>query len=327
MDLLRRGPGARLYSVRETAGHSARSAYLPPPRKGNLGPTCGQPRYFSDFGLDAPLFILVNVTETLEQQPKSRTRLIVAVTAVALVLGLLIFALTRGGSSTAEPSPDQETVVASVTPTPSPSETVTDVAPPAPATESASASVPASPTPSATETASADPRLAECTAVTEGFVPYRFSIEALDADESVIALDLDKDGNIAAPPFDQPRTASWWSGGPMPGSDAGKAVMSIHTYNPSLPPALGNHMYEGGQSQLKPGDVIKLYGRDGQVQCYEYTEIKKIWVDEYDPDSDVMVDFEGDPELAIVICWDFDSQTRDWDSRILFYFDPITPSA
>lgn len=269
------------------------------------------------------MFILVNVAHTLEQQPKSRTKLIVAATALVLVLGLLVFALTRGGSSTAEPSPDQETMAASTTPTPS--ETVTDVAPPAPATESATAAVPASPAPTATE-ASVDPRLAECTAVTEGFVPYRFSIDSLNADEKVIALDLDKDGNIAAPPFDQPRTASWWSGGPMPGDDAGKAVMSIHTYNPSLPPALGNYMYEGGQSQLEPGDLIKLYGRDGQVQCYEYTEVKKIWVDEYDPDSDVMVDFQGDPELAIVICWDFDDKTRDWDSRILFYFDPIVPA-
>lgn len=274
-----------------------------------------QTEHLSPFGLVVSLFMLVNVTQPLEQQPKSNTRLIIIVTAVALALGLLIFALTRGGAPTAGPSPDQQTV-APTTASVEPSDEFTSVSPAEPpATE-----------PATTPASTPDPRLAECTQVTEGFVPHRFTIEALGADEKVIALNLDKDGNIAAPPFDQPRTASWWSGGPMPGDDRGKAVMSIHTYNPSLPPALGNEMYEGGESQLNPGDLIKLYGNDGQVQCYEYTGITKIWVDEYDPDSDVMVDFEGDPELAIVICWDFDNATRDWDSRILFYADPIVPA-
>lgn len=307
MDLCAPGPGCKpLLGPRNYRPQCPIS--LPrTPRESNPGPASEQSPHISEFGFGAPLFILVNVTDSLEQRPKPRTRLIVVVTAVALAIGLLIFALTRGGSPSGSPSPQTQT--------------------PTPATASTPAATAATTTPAAPETTGVDTRLTECTQVSEGFVPNRFRIESLDAEGDVLALNLDADGNIAAPPFDQPHTASWWSGGPMPGDDRGKAVMSIHTYNPSLPPALGNDMFDGGESQLQPGDIIKLFGDDGQVLCYEYTGFKKIWVDEYDPYSDVMVDFEGDPELAIVICWDFDKGTRDWDSRILFYADPIIPTA
>jgi hypothetical protein len=164
----------------------------------------------------------------------------------------------------------------------------------------------------------------ECTTATEGFEPVRFTIEgSLEVDEAVLALGEDENGNIAAPPPAEKRTASWWMNGPEPGPTAGKAILSVHTYRNGG--ALGNEMYEGGQSQLRPGDLIKLYAEDGEVACYEFTEAKKVWVDEYDPDSDVMVDLEGDPELGIIICWDFDPSADEdagedpWKSRVFFY--------
>ncbi|MBB1508923.1 class F sortase [Tessaracoccus sp. MC1756] len=250
------------------------------------------------------------MSQTPEPQSRRSTRLLVLLAAVVGVIALLVFALTRGGAPAAGPA-------APAASSPAPAST-TALPSPAPATTSAS--------PGGQATPSGNPALAECTAVADGFVPQRFTIESLGADERVITLNLDKDGNIAAPPFDQPRTASWWSGGPKPGAANGKAVLSIHTYNPSLPPALGNEMYEGGRSQLEPGDVIKLYGSDGQVQCYQYTEAVKVWVEDYDPNSNVMVDFEGAPQLAIVICWDYEASTKAWDSRILFYADPVVPA-
>lgn len=259
------------------------------------------------------MFILANVTASPTTPTRSRTRLIFAAVAVTVVVALMVFLVLNGGSPKAEQAPETPTPV--VTDTPS-----TEPAPELAQTPDQTEASPSAPS-------VVDAALADCTQPTEGFVPNRFTIESLGADEPVIALDLDKDGNIAAPPFDEPRMASWWSGGPKPGDDAGKAVLSIHTYNPSLPPALGNEMYEGGRSQLEAGDVIKLYGPDGEVMCYEYTHDLKVWIDEYDPDSDVMYDFEGDPQLAIIICWDFDPRTRDWDSRILFYGSPVTLAA
>ena len=133
---------------------------------------------------------------------------------------------------------------------------------------------------------------------------------------------VQENGNIAAPPKNLSHTASWWNAGPKPGSDAGKAVISVHTYRNGG--ALGNEMYsdEDGPA-LQPGDIIRLTSKKGKVQCYEFTGATKVWVKDYDPDSDDMVDFHGDPQLLIIICWDFNKETEDWDSRIFFHATPV----
>ena len=130
---------------------------------------------------------------------------------------------------------------------------------------------------------------------------------------------------VARGALDEARTASWWNAGPMPGGDAGKALLSIHTYRTGK--ALGNELFADGRPQLAEGDLIKLYGDDGQVQCYEFTGATKVWVADYDPESDVMIDYEGDPQLAIIICWDFNRSTETWDSRVFFYATPVTAAA
>lgn len=237
----------------------------------------------------------------------NRTRLIIIVVAIVVVIGLLVFALTRGSGDKAEPSPEPTTLVTQQEELPKP-----------PSEAATSAPAAASPT------ASANPAAANCTAVGEGFVPNRFSIERFGVDEPIVALNLDKDGNIAAPPLDEPRMASWWSGGPQPGADKGKSILSIHTYRTGK--ALGNEMFADGKSQFQPGDIIKLYGDAGQVKCFQYTGAEKIFIDDYDPDSTVMVDFEGDPSLTIIICWDFESSTEVWESRVFFNFEPVQVS-
>lgn len=221
---------------------------------------------------------------------KNRAPLIVLIVAALVVLGLIIFAITRSNTP--------------------------DAIDPVSAQPSLSSNA-ASPSPSASASGAA------CTAVTEGFVPDRFVIERVNADEPVVALNVDSEGNVAAPPLDEPRMASWWSGGPKPGSTEGKVLLNIHTYRNGG--ALGNELYANGTSALEPGDLIKLFGPDGQVQCYEFTEATKVWVSEYDPDSDVMIDFDGAPQLVMIICWDFNSSSEEWDSRIFFHAKPVTP--
>ena len=268
-------------------------------------------------------------------RPIGFARVAVLIAAV-LLAALLVFMLTRNGGTTTvapttQPSVTNTTVPSEEPTSPAdatPATTTTSGAPvPAPspspdATATAAVSGAASATAGATGTAPADPALAECTPVSEGFVPTRYSIDAVGADAKVFSLGLDNEGNIAAPPKNERAAASWWNQGPRPGDDAGKAVFSIHTYRNGG--AVGNDLYEGGRSQLSSGDIIKVYGADGQVLCYEMTEAKKIWIDEYDPDSDIMVDYEGRPQMLIIICWDFDRQTEIWDSRVFFYASPIT---
>ncbi len=148
----------------------------------------------------------------------------------------------------------------------------------------------------------------------------RYEIERFGTDEKVVSLGVDADGAIAAPPKSEPRTASWWNQGPAAGAEAGKTVLSIHTYRRGG--ALGNQMFEGGQSQLQAGDRIILHGAEGQVACYDFVEARKIAVSDYDPQSDTMVDFNGDPLLTMIICWDHREGTDIWDSRVFFYAEP-----
>lgn len=152
-------------------------------------------------------------------------------------------------------------------------------------------------------------------------MPVRFEIERFGTDEPVISLGLDSTGAIAAPPKSEPNMASWWNQGPAAGVTAGKTLLSIHTYRRGG--ALGNRLYEGGQSALQPGDRIVLRGAAGEVACYDFVEAKKVFVEDYDPSSNVMVDYSGDPLLTMIICWDHRSGTDIWDSRVFFYAKPV----
>ena len=228
------------------------------------------------------------------------------VVAVIVVLSLSVWWVTRPRETAVAPTPTPSTVAASPSPTQATSS--------APATSAAPKPITVSSAPSA---------FAGCDAIDEeGFVPTSFEMQNPPAQEPVLSLGRDADGNIAAPPPDAARTASWWNEGPRPGSDAGKVVLSIHTYRNGG--ALGNEMYANGEAQLEAGDLIRLKGADGRTACYEFVEAKKVWVEDYDPNSDVMVDYAGDPMLAIVICWDFDRSTEIWESRIFFYGKPVS---
>lgn len=170
--------------------------------------------------------------------------------------------------------------------------------------------------------ASAEPSpVGRCQAPTPGgFVPISYEIERLGSDEAVLSLGLASDGTIATAPLEEPRIASWWNQGPAAGSQAGKVVMSVHTYRKG--DALGNELYSGGTSALLPGDRIIVRGSGDEVACYDFVEAKKIALVDYDPASDTMIDFDGDPLLTIIICWDPVPGTRDWDSRVFFYAEP-----
>lgn len=235
---------------------------------------------------------LTPVSHASTEPKQNRTRLIVILAALLVIIGLAVYAVTRPTGPAAGP------------PVSSPS-----------ASGSAGSAQPAPASPKSVP--------ADCTAVTEGFVPTRYVIERLGVDEPIVALDLDDKGNIAAPPKDEPRLASWWSGGPQPGADKGKAILSIHTYRNGN--ALGNELFKDGASQFKPGDILKVYGQAGQVQCYSYADATKINIADYDPESSVMIDYDGAPSLTIIICWDFVASTEEWDSRVFFNFVPIKP--
>lgn len=151
--------------------------------------------------------------------------------------------------------------------------------------------------------------------------PQRFQVKARGFDAPVMSVGEDSDGAAGAPPKDLPNAVGWFKDGPKVGSDKGKVVLTIHTYRQGG--ALGNQLYEP-KTGLQPGDLIEISDAAGVTQCYKFTHSIKVFVKDYDPDSDILYDYEGKPEIAIVICWDFDWNREDWDSRVIFYAEPVT---
>lgn len=154
--------------------------------------------------------------------------------------------------------------------------------------------------------------------------PVRFQVPARGVDAAMLSLGVDEKGAAASPPKDEPTTVGWFNEGPRVGSDRGHAVLTAHTYRNGG--ALGNLLYEPSTG-LEPGDIIKIKDAQGRTQCYRYTHSLKVWVDEYDPYSTIIYDFNGKPQVVIVVCWDFDWDTRVWKSRVIFYAEPLAAAS
>lgn len=247
----------------------------------------------------------------------TKNRIVVAV-AIAVALLLFVGAIIwwPRGSQTAEPTlSPAPSISVSTSPTASPSAGPASPSPsPSP---SASPSASRSPAPSKPR-----PGSQQCANPTKAFAPSSFTIDRVRAHERVIPKSA-KGGQIPAPPLNDRRSAAWWSGGPKPGSGQGKVVLTIHTYRPSLRPALGNEMFRGGKSTLQPGDIMKVHGSNGEIVCYEFTKASRVMVSDYDPNSTLMLDPNGPSSAVIVICWDFNKSTKDWDSRVFFQFKQL----
>lgn len=240
----------------------------------------------------------------------TKNRIAVAV-AIAIALLLFVGAIVwwPRDAHTAEPTlSPAPSISVSTSPTPSPSPSPSPTPSPSPSP---------SPTPSKTR-----PGSEQCANPAKAFKPASYTIDRVGAHERVIPKST-KGGQIPAPPLNDRRSAAWWSGGPKPGSDRGKIVLTIHTYRPSLRPALGNELFKGGQSALQPGDILKVHGTGGEIVCYEFTKASRVMVSDYDPDSTLMLDPSGPSSAVIVICWDFNKSSKDWDSRVFFQFKQL----
>lgn len=181
------------------------------------------------------------------------------------------------------------------------------------------------PTPTATATApspngsaqpSTTPDPDACTPFKQQFVPTKLTIPELGVESPIIALGRDESDAAAAPPKDQPNTTGWFDEGPKAASSQGKVLLTIHTYRNGG--ALGNQLLD----EWKPGMTLKLSDGAGNVACYTTGEELKFNVADYDPESKVLYDWDSpEPQVAIIVCDDFNQQKQDWDARVIFYAD------
>lgn len=233
--------------------------------------------------------------------------------AVALVVVLIVGALVvkQGGlRRAADPQPPATVATPSRSPSASPTKASPSVTP-----------SPVKPTVKPTPKTSVP---AGCSATQQPISnPKSFSIARLGVTSRMLSLGYDG-GAPAAPPLGSATAKTdvgWFNQGPKLGAAKGNAILTVHTYH--VGGALGNRL----QSSLKVGDQVQLTDATGVTLCYTYERSTKVWVSSYDPSSTVLFNPNGSPQAVIVICWDYDYSTRDWDSRLLFYLKPMgTPA-
>ncbi len=173
----------------------------------------------------------------------------------------------------------------------------------------ATSRTPASPSPSATV----------CHTSGKAFVPSTLWIERLNLSAQVIAVTEKSSNGTMAPPKSQPWQVAWLADFPKPGSAVGAVNLTAHTYH--LGGALGNTLYS--TNPLRKGDVIGLKDGHGNTQCYQFERLVKITAADYTSSSTAFYDPSAKSQLRIMICWDYDASSGEWDSRVVFYAKPI----
>lgn len=239
-----------------------------------------------------------------------RKRLVVGISLLVVLLlvgGIVIWQGTRPDTETATHTPNHPESATTETPV------VKDATTTAPATSSS----PAASTAAGNVPAGCMPTLTEIEATS-------FAIDQMKVKAPMISLGEDESGAAAAPPKDASHTVGWWKNGPKVGSTQGHAILTIHTYQTGK--ALGNELYDQ-ESGFQEGDLVRMTDAQGNTQCYTLERSMKLWVKDYDPNSDVLYKFDGEPRAVIVICWDYNLLGKEWDSRILYYLKPVAPLA
>lgn len=138
--------------------------------------------------------------------------------------------------------------------------------------------------------------------------PVRIVIPAIDVDAEVIHVGLREDGDMDVPPFG---LAAWYKLGPAPGA-GGPAVIVAHVDTKKGPDVF----YD--LKNLKPGDQILVYGKDGDratfVVDYREQQLKselptdRIWNDTWEP------------VIRLITCGgDFDRSSGHYLSNVIVY--------
>ncbi|MGD8215066.1 class F sortase [Aestuariimicrobium sp. Y1814] len=164
----------------------------------------------------------------------------------------------------------------------------------------------------------------ECMTTLTEIEATTFAIDQMGVKVPMMSLGEDESGAAAAPPKNASHAVGWWKNGPKVGSRQGHAILTIHTYQNGK--ALGNELYHSTNG-FEVGDLVRMTDKNGNTQCYTLEKSLKVWVKDYDPNSEVLYKFDGEPRAVIVICWDYNLLNKAWDSRILYYLKPVASAA
>ncbi|MEU4872113.1 class F sortase [Streptomyces sp. NPDC021608] len=140
--------------------------------------------------------------------------------------------------------------------------------------------------------------------------PDRVRIPAIRVDAPVMAVGLDADGWVGAPPPEDPNLAGWFTGGVSPG-EKGTAVVVGHVDN-KLGPAV---FY--GLGALKKGNRVEVSRKDGRTAVFEIYGIEVFEKSNFPGDR--VYASKGAPELRVITCGGGFSKANGYEGNVVAF--------
>lgn len=140
--------------------------------------------------------------------------------------------------------------------------------------------------------------------------PYSVEIEALGINVPVVPIQLQV--STLVPPSD-PQTLGWWSGGAVPGSERGGAIITGHTVH------TGGGALDNLETML-PGDVFTVRTDAGRIR-YSVSKVEVFDKDRISTASNRIFSQDVRGRLVLITCEDWDG--TGYNSNVVVYAHPI----
>ncbi|GGV65014.1 class F sortase [Streptomyces griseoloalbus] len=141
-------------------------------------------------------------------------------------------------------------------------------------------------------------------------VPDRVRIPAIQVDAPVMAVGLDAEGWVDAPPPQDPNLAGWFTGAVSPG-EKGTAVVVGHVDNAQGPAVFY------GLGALKKGHRVEIARMDAKTAVFEIYGIEVFAKNNFPGDR--VYASKGAAELRVITCGGGFSQQNGYDGNVVVF--------
>ncbi|THA53822.1 class F sortase [Streptomyces sp. A1136] len=141
--------------------------------------------------------------------------------------------------------------------------------------------------------------------------PARLDVPSLGIQAPVISRGLDRVGAIEPPPYENPGTVGWWSGGTQPGK-AGTALLVGHVDTRAKPAVFY------GLSTVGRGDKVGVVRADGSVAEFTVEDVRVYERAGFDPQKAYGPKVPGRAELRLVTCGGtYDKTAKEYSANVV----------
>ncbi|HSM44119.1 MAG TPA: class F sortase, partial [Acidimicrobiia bacterium] len=149
--------------------------------------------------------------------------------------------------------------------------------------------------------------------------PVGLSIPVIDVEAPIDPYGVDRSSGLMDVP-DNVTDVAWYEHGPSPG-ESGSAVLAAHVDLRNQGPGV---FFELGD--LEPGDLVEVSFDDGTQQSFEVTA--SATYPKVELPLDAVFSRSGPAVLTLITCGGiFDAESSRYDSNVVVYATPVSPSA